>query len=86
MFTTKEEALAAMQEILSALEMMLEYADEEELEFCAGDPESLHNTLFESVLQLKKSNNSYLDIEMRNHVSLTVIQARQALKEVEFYF
>ena len=83
MFMTTAEALTEMQEILSTLEMMLEYADEEEIEFCAGDLESLHNTLFESALQLKKSNNCYLDIEMRNHVSLMVIRARQTIQEAE---
>ena len=86
MFMTKEEALTEMQELVAYIEMILEYGDEEVLEFCAGDLESLHNKLYESVLQLKNSSDQYLNVEMRNYTALTVREARESLKEGEFYF
>ena len=80
---TKEEALTEMQELVATMEMMLEFADEEEVEFCAGDLELWHNKLYESVLQLKNSSDSVLNVEMRNHAALTVLEARRALREAE---
>jgi len=83
MFMTKEEALTEMQELLVTLEMMLEYGDEEMLECCAEDLDLLHNKIYESVLQLKKSSDRYLNVEMRNYTTLTVREARQAIREAE---
>lgn len=86
MFMTKNQALNQMQELAAYIEMVLEYGDEEVLEFCAGDLESLHKKLYESVLQIKNSSDSDLSAEMRNHVSLTIIEALESLKAGEFYF
>ena len=93
MFTTKEEALTAMQEVAATMELMLSYADEElsyaeeaELEKSIRLIERLHEELFGAVLQLKSSTDRYLNIEMRNYVALTISKARQAMREAEFYF
>ena len=86
MFMTKSKALNQMQELAAYIEMMLEYGDEEVLEYYAGDLESLHNKLYESVLQLKNSSESDLNAEMRNYVTLTIIEALESLKAVEFDF
>ena len=83
MFMTKEEAITEMQELATYIEMMLEYGDEEVLEYCAGDLETLHNKLYESVLQLKNISDRYLNVEMRNYTALTVREARQAIREAE---
>ena len=86
MFMTREEALTEIRQLVSALEILLEFADEEEIEVCSGDLEYLHNVLYESVLQLENSSDSMLNVEMRNYTALTIRKARQAMREAEVHF
>jgi len=89
MFTTREEALTAMQEVLATMGQMLSYADEEiiyandEIEALLGELEAQYNEIYDAILQLLASSARYLNIEMRNYTALTVLQARQAIREVK---
>jgi len=85
MFMTKEEALTEMQELVATMEAILERAEdcEDEMEALVGEIEAQYEEMLGAIFQLKKSSARNLSTEMRNYTTLTVLEARQAIREAE---
>ena len=85
MFMTKEEALTEMQELVATMEAMLERAEdcEDEMEALVGEIEAQYEEILGAICQLKKSSDRNLNRHMRNYITFTVLDARQAIREAE---
>jgi len=99
MFMTKEEALTEMQELVATMEAMLERAEDNEdkmealvaeieaeygeIEPRYGEIEAEYEEVLGAIYQLKNISDRYLNVEMRNYTTLTVREARRAIREAE---
>lgn len=85
MYFTKEEALTGMQELVAMMEAMLDRAEdcEDEMEALVAEIEAQYEEVLGAIYQLKKSSDRNLSRHMRNYITLTVLEARQAIREAE---
>ena len=83
MYQSKAEAIEALSSLVAEMNCILSEDDhnDDELEAIQGEIEAQYEEIEAAIAQIKRYPKEYLQVEERNYVMLTVLEAKRTIAE-----
>jgi len=83
MYQSKAEAIEALSSLLVEMNCILSEDDhnDDDLEAIQGEIEAQYEEIVAAIAKIKRWSTKYLQVEERNYVMLTVLEAKRAIAE-----